>query len=154
MKTKVVPKITEISSSNRVVTPEGIEMPGGDGIMAFGLSQINCSESLFGYRNEEFKQKELLEVNQPVTKTSKKIFNLKNPACYVFPDENNCIPGDHFRIDQADELLNFVSYRGFDFNMPVRQHIFNWMSFIGLVISSVFLVIFFSASLFTRFRIF
>jgi len=150
MKTKVVPKITEISSSNRVVTPEGIEMPGGDGIMAFGLSQINCSESLFGYRNEEFKQKELLEVNQLVTNTSNKIFNLKNPACYVFPNDNNCNPGDHFRIDQEDELLNFVNYKGFNFNMPVRQHIFNWMSLVGFVISSVFLVIFFINALLFR----
>jgi hypothetical protein len=53
MKTDTVPAIAEISSVRSVTTAEGVKMNGADEMMAFGLSQINCTESLFGYRHEE-----------------------------------------------------------------------------------------------------
>jgi len=35
--------------------------------------------------------------------------NMVNPACYVFPKENNCEPFDLFSMDQSDALNAFVS---------------------------------------------
>ena len=136
-----VPAISEISSVRCVTNTEGIRMCGGDETMAFGLSQINCTESLFGYRHEEFKQKELLKVGQPVIQLTDDRFNMKNPACYVFPDENNCVPGDHFRADQKEELLSFISYKGYEFNMPKTQNISNWLSLITILMCSGLLLI-------------
>ena len=113
-------------------------MAAGDTVMAFGLSQVNCHESLFGYRHEEVKQKELLRVSQPVMQITNGYFNMKNPACYVFPDENNCIPGDHFRADQKEDLLSFISYKGYEFNMPKIQYISNWVSLITILMCGGF----------------
>ena len=48
-------------------------------------------------------------------------FNIKNPACYVYPKENDCSPGDHFREDQLEAMENFVSYRPFVFKISTAQ---------------------------------
>ena len=68
-------------------------------------------------------------------------FNMKNPACYVFPSENNCIPGDHFRADQKEELLSFISYKGYLFSKPKTQHISNWLSLITFLMCGGFLLL-------------
>ena len=136
-----VPAITEISSERCVTNSEGIRRCGGDEMMAFGLSQINCIEPLFGYRHEEFKQKELLKVGRPVIQLTDDRFNMKNPACSIFPDENNCLPGDHFRADQKEELLSFTSYKGYEFNMPKTQKISNWISLISILMCGGFLLV-------------
>ena len=141
MQTHTVPAIAEISSATSITTAEGTKMNGRDEIMAFGLSQINCHESLFGYRHEEFKQKELLQVGQSVTQLTDGRFNMKNPACYVFPSENNCIPGDHFLADQKEELLSFISYKGYLFSKPKTQHISNWLSLITFLMCGGFLLL-------------
>jgi hypothetical protein len=150
--TNDVPAITEISSVRSGTTDEGVRMNGGDEMMAFGLSQINCTESLFGYRHEEFKQKELLKVGEPVAQLTDDRFNMKNPACYVFPDENNCVPGDHFRADQKEELLSFISYKGYEFNMPKTQYISNWISLITILMCSGFLIVCFLQAIFASYR--
>ena len=150
--TNQVPAITEISSVRSVTTDEGIRMTGGDEMMAFGLSQINCTESLFGYRHEEFKQKELLKVGETVDQLTDDRFNMKNPACLVFPDENNCVPGDHFRADQKEELLSFTSYKGYEFNMPKTQYIANWVSLITILMCCGFLLMFSFQAVLTSYR--
>ena len=147
-----VPAITEISSVRCVTNSEGIRRCGGDEMMAFGLSQINCIESLFGYRHEEFKQKELLKAGEPVTQLTDDRFNMKNPACYVFPDENNCVPGDHFRADQKEELLSFTSYKGYEFNMPKIQYISNWLSLITFLMCGGFLLLCCLQAVFVSYR--
>ena len=152
MQTDTVPEIAEISSVRSVTTAEGVRMSGADEMMAFGLSQINCTESLFGYRHEEFKQKELLKVGEPVTQLTDDRFNMKNPACYVFPGENNCVPGDHFRADQKEELLSFISYKGYEFNMPKTQYISNWLSLITFLLCGGFLFVCCLQAVFASFR--
>ena len=147
-----VPEITEITSERCLTNSEGIRRCGGDEMMAFGLSQINCIESLFGYRHEEFKQKELLKAGKPVIQLTDDRFNMKNPACYVFPDENNCIPGDHFKADQKEELLSFTSYKGYEFNMPKTQKISNWISLISILMSCGFMLVGSLQVLFSRYR--
>ena len=152
METKIVPPIEKISDVSSINTPENVTMAAGDAVMAFGLSQINCHESLFGYRHEEFKQKKLLQISQSVMEVKNGHFNMKNPACYVFPDENSCIPGDHFRADQKEDLLNFIGYKGYEFNMPKTQHISNWISLITILMCGGFLVVPWLQALFASYR--
>ncbi len=152
MQTKIVPPIDKVSEVSNISTPEGVTMAAGDAVMAFGLSQVNCHESLFGYRHEEFKQKELLRVSQPVMQITNGHFNMKNPACYVFPDENNCIPGDHFRADQKEELLSFISYKGYEFNMPKTQYISNWVSLVTILMCGGFLLVCWIQAVFVSYR--
>ena len=69
-------------------------------------------------------------------------FNMKNPACYIFPKENNCEIGDHFNYEQLNELKQFTEYKGYDFKTPISQKFFNWLSPIILIICLSYLVIF------------
>ena len=78
---------------------------------------------------------------QPIMQVKNGHFNMRNPACYVFHDENSCSTGDHFRADQKDDMLNFISYKGYEFSMPKTQHISNWISFITILICGGFLVV-------------
>lgn len=99
----------------------------------YGASNINCKNDMFGYRLESFPQVQRLIPEAPVDRLHKGTFNLKNPACYVFPEENQCEPGDHFRSDQAEQLNTFVHYKNFDFKMPWYQRAANWISAITFV---------------------
>ncbi|MBI3182739.1 MAG: hypothetical protein HYZ28_11430 [Myxococcales bacterium] len=121
------------------VGPDGVAMSvanRNEALIASG-SQLNCYEPMFGYRLEKLPLR-TLEPGQ-VRELSSGAFNLKNPACYVYPKENGCSPGDHFTSAQRDELERFVQRKPFAFRVPVRQRVANWASLLGLVFSLGFL---------------
>jgi hypothetical protein len=91
-----------------------------------GVSQVFCYNPIFGYRLEKFSADGLLPGD--VLQSRDGFLNLKNPACYVFPRENGCRPGDRFRADQLEQARKFVAYRPFEFAMPRRQHLANAVS--------------------------
>ncbi|MCP4696131.1 MAG: hypothetical protein GY862_04690 [Gammaproteobacteria bacterium] len=91
-----------------------------DAIMTLGVSQVQCYEPLFGYRHEFFPKKEMLKAG-PIDKLEHKRFNMKNPACYTFPESNSCRPGDHFKANQREALLAFAHYESYEFKMPLIQ---------------------------------
>lgn len=109
-------------------------------MIAFGASQMLCYESIFGYRLENFPRKTL----EPGSITNEKegILNLKNPVCYVYPTENNCSPGDHFTSNQKNEMLSFASYHDYNFNIPIKQKIANWISPIVLFLCFLYLLVY------------
>jgi hypothetical protein len=92
---------------------------GGNDTLVAGMSQIYCYNPIFGYRLERFSAVGL-EVGD-VLKEKDGYLNLKNPACYVFPEENDCRPGDRFRADQLEQAKAFVGYRPFAFRMSTAQ---------------------------------
>lgn len=70
--------------------------------------------------------------------------NIKNPACYVYPAENGCTPGDHFRVEQKAEAEKFASYRPFKMNVGISttQRIFNWVTiFANIAVWAAILVL-------------
>jgi hypothetical protein len=68
--------------------------------------------------------------------------NIKNPACYVFPKENSCAPGDHFKSRQRELAENFVSYKQFSFGKSTPQKIAELITAIALIFVSITLVYF------------
>lgn len=44
--------------------------------------------------------------------------NIKNPACNAWPRENNCIPGEHFRVEQKPWVERYVRYGRFPISVP------------------------------------
>jgi len=100
-----------------------------DDVMTQGASQLFCYEAMFGYRREHLPSKPLRAGR--VDQLHNGHFNIKNPACYVYPDENRCLPGDHFAQAQAKQAEAFVSYRPFAFAVPGWQaaanHISRWL---------------------------
>ncbi len=98
-----------------------------------GKVELFCADPIFGYRNE------LLRIDNlqigDVTQQVGQELNLKNPACYVFPKENRCQPGDNFRPDQIDQMLRFIHFLDWSFVMPNYQKGANYISLIGWLLT-------------------
>jgi len=105
----------------------------------FGISRLKCYEPMFGYFLEAFPVKTLHR--GAVDEASNGYLNIKNPSCYVFPKANNCEPGDHFKATDKQEAERFLSYRGFDFKMPVRQTLLDRLSLLALVGGLLILIV-------------
>ena len=41
------------------------------------------------------------------TNESKNKITFFNPSCFLFPKENNCLPGDVFKNDEKQNLMKF-----------------------------------------------
>lgn len=94
--------------------------------MADGGSSVQCYEPMFGYFMEQFPQGRM-HAGPPLA-AEDGMLNLKNPACMVYPDANECRPGDHFTEAQAPSAQRFVDYRPFEFRLPWWQRLANWTS--------------------------
>ena len=101
-------------------------------LLAHGKSQLFCYEAIFGYglENLPFKTLHL----GPVMSEEDGILNIKNPACYVFPEENSCESGDHFSLNQKEQALAFTQYKPFNFNMSKKQFVANIISLTSLLL--------------------
>ncbi|MBU0673503.1 MAG: hypothetical protein KJ950_02520 [Proteobacteria bacterium] len=107
--------------------------------LVFGNSQLHCYEPMFGYKLEFLPFK--TSHPGPVLSMDAGVFNMKNPACYLYPNENQCRPGDHFQLDQRSELEHFVSFRPFSHRISTRQKVANLMSLFSLIGVLIFGVI-------------
>ena len=96
-----------------------------------GVSQMHPYEPIFGYRLENFPLGTLYMA--PAMEEYQGQLNLKNPSSYVFPAENNCAPGDHFKVTQKAEAELFRNYKPFPFKMSSQQRIANWLTVISLM---------------------
>ena len=115
---------------------------GGD-VLALGSSQLRPYEPVFGYRLENFPKKTLVSGKLMQVNADGRL-NIKNPASYVFPQENNCNPGDHFTVEETEKAEKFRHYRKFPFNIPARQSFANALSLISL--SGILLFLIFSGT--------
>lgn len=129
------PRITHISVC---VNESGRILFYQNDTMAHGYSQLFCYDAIFGYRLEHFPKKNLRPGH--ILEEKDGYFNIKNPACYIFPAENDCMPGDHFTIQQRKEAIAFANYQPFNFKIPLTQKIANWVS----ILSLLFVVSFFA----------
>jgi hypothetical protein len=65
---------------------------------------------------------------------SQGFLNVKNPACYLFPKENVCEPGDHFRVSEIDAATSFLHYKPFAFRKPLYADVADMISLITLLV--------------------
>ena len=115
------------------------------------LSPLFCYQAMFGYKfnlprkklifNEknEIKENLFLITNDPKL-INKDELNFFNPSCFIFPNENNCQPGDLFKKNQIKELDQFLNYKVFEFKMSKLQKITNYLSIISLIISVIYII--------------
>jgi hypothetical protein len=107
-----LPAITSIGvmtdASGNVVAPMN-----RNELVAYGASQLLCYNAIFGYSLEHFPIKTLRP--GPTLDESAGVLNIKNPACYVYPKENLCAPGDHFPVSRKEDAIKFLSYKPFNF---------------------------------------
>jgi hypothetical protein len=115
---------------------------GRNDSLAFGGSQMLCYEPMFGYGLESFPFKTLHP--GPIDGLGdvvKGYFNLKNPACFLYPAENECEPGDHYPIQRRDDALAFASYQPVAFAVPLRQRVANGINAAALLVLPILAVL-------------
>ncbi len=103
----------------------------GNDMLTLGISQLACYNPSFGYRLENLPFKTLHPGS--IFDQTDGYLNLKNPACYVYPTENKCQPGDHFKVTQKAEAQLFAQYKPFPFAIPSKQKIANVITELALV---------------------
>jgi len=94
------------------------------------ISPMLCYNPIFGYRLEQFRSDGLTP--GLVGTTAAERLNFKNPACYLYPDENACRVGERFRTDQAEALSRLVDYRPIPFRRSRMQVIADWTTAFAL----------------------
>jgi hypothetical protein len=62
--------------------------------MARGYSQLLCYQPMFGYGLERLRHG-ALRPGPALAELPDGTLNLKNPACYLYPEANGCVPGEH-----------------------------------------------------------
>ena len=111
----------------------------GNEIMLAGISQMRCYNPSFGYRLEKLPAAGLVAGDVFLERDGK--LNIRNPACFVFPEENRCQPGDQFLNKQLREAKSFISYHSYPFIKSHRQLVADWVTFYGLVFTFMILTI-------------
>ena len=107
-----------VDDNNQILMPNS-----RNDMVATGRSQLACYNPIFGYRLEHFPIKTLHQ--GPVLEEMDGLLNIKNPACYLYPEQNNCTPGDHFTTAQREAAQAFASYKPYPFNFSTWQQIAN-----------------------------
>lgn len=104
-----------------------------------GESQIFCYEPILGYRAERLNI-DNLRVGAVTTRIGNEL-NMKNPACYLYPQENQCAAGDNFTLAQTEQMLAFTHYQAWSFEQPTYQRLANWISLFSWIGLSIYLLL-------------
>jgi hypothetical protein len=115
---------------------------GGDDSLTRNASAMLCYEPIFGYWREKFPLGTLK--TGPAMAEEGGRLNLKNPACFIFPEENGCKPGDHFTTGQRNEAESFRLYKPFEYRSPAWQRMANWITAVSALLSIGSLALYFS----------
>lgn len=119
-----------------------------------GTSSYFCYQPIFGYGLQKFPKNNLIfdkkvNISNDISlltgdvqlNKSKENFNFLNPSCFLFPNENECKPGDLFRKDQENNLFNFLKYKKIIFKKNIVQNISDYISLITFLILLFFLML-------------
>lgn len=102
--------------------------------MARGYSQLLCYQPMFGYGLERLRHGEL-RPGPALAELPDGTLNLKNPACYLYPEANGCAPGEHFRREQREAAARFLRYQPFAFQRSAWQSAADAATFAALLLS-------------------
>lgn len=127
-----VPKIFGLGASSAILDGDTIIPLKGNDTIVGDISQAFCYNPIFGYNLEKFSAAGLK--SGAALREQDGYLNIKNPACYVFPVENGCKPGDRFRADQIEAARAFIEYRPYPFNISAAQKIANGWTLITSVL--------------------
>jgi len=104
-----------------------------------GHSQVACYQPVFGYRLETMMFGPI-RTGPALANVADDVLNVKNPACYLFPRENSCRAGDHFRTDQLEAAQHFLRYEPFAFQISSVQRIADFVTYCSVLLAGLLLV--------------
>ena len=131
-------KINEIKIENVKMFSDFTENEG----FINNTSNYYCYSPIFGYRLEYLPFNNIKNFLEPQKDLKNYLFN---PACFLYPDENFCSPGDLFKPNEEFNLYKFVNFNNYNFNIPFYQQIANYISlffFYFIIIVILILIIF------------
>jgi hypothetical protein len=114
-------KINEIKIENVIMFSDFTENEG----FINNTSNYYCYSPIFGYRLEYLPFNNIKNFQEPQKDLKNYLFN---PACFLYPDENFCKPGDLFKSNEELNLYKFINYNNYNFNIPFYQQIANYIS--------------------------
>ena len=120
---------TQVASLDETGQPS-LPMARND-VLIHGQSQILCYEPMFGFRLEFLPFKGIRP--GPSLAAQGDELNVKNPACYLYPHENGCTPGDPFRVGEEDEAQRFISFHPFSYRVSRWQRVADWLNLCSLL---------------------
>lgn len=129
-------------STHRVkfnIKSEPLLLSGRNYFTAKGLNLLNCYNPIYGYLMENLSL-ERINTGDPLKQIDSMHLNIRNPACVLFPNENNCTIWENFKLSQTESAIAFVNYRSFTFNTSFLQRFSNILSAITLYAVLVYIV--------------
>jgi hypothetical protein len=132
------PEITSIAT--KAIVNNDFILEGND-LLVLGASQLNPYEPIFGYRLENF-PRQSLTLGSVMQENEGGVLNMKNPSCYVFPEENHCLPGGHFTIYQKEIAEKFRNYLAFTFYTPYSQEVANFITLLTACSFCIYLMLY------------
>jgi hypothetical protein len=160
------PKIIGVAAISIPDQSNGLDsFPGGrrNDFLADNFSALFCYQPIFGYSLESYPYENIkLNIRSRITtsiaqddigkdllyaglnnisEANPQYYNIFNPSCFLFPNENNCRPGDLFKVSQKEDLDKFVNYKKFDFKQSKTQHAANYLSLFSFFFAIIFLII-------------
>jgi hypothetical protein len=67
-------------------------------------------------------------------------YNMFNPVCFLFPKENNCLPGERLNISEKDNFEKLINYKPIKFNISLVQKIANNINLFSVIILLIALI--------------
>ena len=118
----------------------------------FSYSPLLCYQPIFGYGLEKLNTKQITfnskqsHQDDSLMYYSNKFeerdghFMFFNPSCFLYPKENNCLPGDTFKISEQEQLIQFANYQKFKFKQNKIQIFSNYVSIFTFLLSLLYLI--------------
>ena len=128
-----VPAITHIVVLPEKSSGEPFLSSNRNDTLTLGYSQLLCYHPMFGYRLEHLPVG-LLRAGPALMEVAPGVLNVKNPACYLYPRENACAPGDHFSADRRGDAERFLRYEPFPFVRSLRQRVADLTTLVALIL--------------------
>ncbi len=113
-----------------------VHAPQFDHVFTKGISNATCYEPVFGYRLENFPIKSIRSGDVTVLRNG--TYGLINPACYVYPAENNCVAGDRFTAAQKMSMIRFMHREEFDAKVSNNRIIAEYVAAISALAIALF----------------
>ncbi len=101
-----------------------------------GTTALHCFEPLFGYYGEYWTTS-LTEGS--AERENDGSFNLLHPACFQYPEENFCKPGDRIVASDRENFENFRAGLAVTWKLSRLQTVSDWASLLTLTFTVFFL---------------
>jgi hypothetical protein len=137
LRTSGAPAISRIAVRTDAQGRPSGELDRNDALAA-GASQALCYQPMFGYRLERLPGGPL-HAGPALGESAPGILNVRNPACYAYPQANACRPGAHFATGERERAERFLRYEPFAFVVPSWQRAASLVSFLALLACAGFI---------------